>query len=80
MASFVPLKIIKKLNNITIILLGLCLIILSIKFDQYSSEEKRNNLIKIAKNIHFKNINKILIEQLNPYYFNIEHKIKKMKI
>ena len=77
MASFVPLKIIKKLNNITIILLGLCLIILSIKFDQYSSEEKRNNLIKIAKNIHFKNINKILIEQLNPYYFNIEHKIKK---
>ena len=73
----ISLKIIKKLNNISIILLGLCFIILSIKFNQHSSEEKQSNLIKITKNIHFKNINKIFIEKLNPYYLNIEHKINK---
>ena len=70
-------KFLKKLNNLIFIIIAISIIILSIKYNQYSAEKKRFELIKLTKNEYFKQTTKFFLDNLKSNFINISHVVQK---
>ena len=70
-------KFLKKLNNLIFIIIAISIIILSIKYNQYSAEKKRFELIKLTKNEYFKQTTKFFLDNLKSNFINISHVVRK---
>tara|TARA_B100000579_G_C22807192_1_gene843166 strand:+ start:11 stop:1303 length:1293 start_codon:yes stop_codon:yes gene_type:complete len=71
-----PYKFLRKINNLLFILLGSFLIILYVKYSQFTIEKKQNELIRTFENKHFKTTKDFILNKIKSNYLNIEHKIK----
>jgi len=71
--------LLKKLNNLLLfviyLILGSFLIILTIKYNEYSINKKNQMLIEILNNNYFKKTTQHIFKNLNSVYSNIDHKI-----
>ena len=67
----------KKINNLIFATIGILIIVLSIKYNQYSTEKKTLELVKLTKNEYFKETTKFFLDNLKSNFFNISHVIKK---
>ena len=69
----------KKLNNLLLfvvyLILGSFLIILAIKYSEYSINKKNQTLNEILNNNYFKKTTQHIFKNLNSVYSNIDHKI-----
>tara|TARA_B100001971_G_C18221152_1_gene557291 strand:+ start:255 stop:1553 length:1299 start_codon:yes stop_codon:yes gene_type:complete len=67
----------KKVNNLLFLIIGISIIILSIKYNQYSGERKKLELIQLTKNEYFKQTTKFFLNNLKSNFFNISHVAQK---
>ena len=67
----------KKINNLIFATIGILIIVLSIKYNQYSTEKKTLELVKLTKNEYFKETTKFFLDNLKSNFFNISHVIQK---
>jgi len=67
----------KKINNLIFATIGILIIVLSIKYNQYSAEKKTLELVKLTKNEYFKETTKFFLDNLKSNFFNISHVIQK---
>ena len=67
----------KKINNLIFATIGILIIVLSIKYNQYSTEKKTLELVKLTKNEYFKETTKFFLDNLKSNFFNILHVIQK---
>ena len=67
----------KKINNLIFATIGILIIVLSIKYNQYSAEKKTLELVKLTKNEYFKETTKFFFDNLKSNFFNILHVIQK---
>ena len=67
--------LLKKLNNLLFLILGSFLIILAIKYNQYSINKKNQTLTEIINNNYFKKTTQHIFNNLKSVYSNIDHKI-----
>ena len=67
----------KKINNLIFATIGILIIVLSIKYNQYSAEKKTLELVKLTKNEYFKETTKFFLDNLKSNFFNISHVIEK---
>ena len=67
----------KKINNLIFATIGILIIVLSIKYNQYSAEKKTLELVKLTKNEYFKETTKFFLGNLKSNFFNISHVIQK---
>ena len=77
MNNKITLKFLKKLNKLIFFSIAVLLIVLAIKYYQQSIQKKRENLIQITRSVHFKNTTNYILNKLNSYYSNIEHRVNK---
>ena len=77
MKVIVNYKFLKKINNLIFITVGISVLILSIKYNQYSIERKKLELIKLTKNEYFKQTTNFFLDKLKSNFFNISHAIQK---
>jgi len=70
-------RILKKINNLIFATIGILIIVLSIKYNQYSTEKKTLELVKLTKNEYFKETTKFFLDNLKSNFFNISHVIQK---
>ena len=73
-------KFLKKINNLIFVIIGISIVILSIKYNQYSAERKKLELIKLTKNEYFKQTGKFFLDNLKSNFFNISHVNSEVKI
>ena len=73
-------KFLKKINNLIFIIIGISIIILSIKYNQYSAEKKRLELIKLTKNEYFKQTTKFFLDNLKSNFLIFHMWFRKVKI
>ena len=71
--------LLKKLNNLILfviyLIFGSFLIILAIKYNEYSINKKNQTLNEILNNDYFKKATQHIFKNLNSVYSNIDHKI-----
>ena len=71
--------LLKKLNNLILfviyLIFGSFLIILAIKYNEYSINKKNQTLNEILNNDYFKKTTQHIFKNLNSVYSNIDHKI-----
>ena len=67
----------KKINNLLFLIIGISIIILSIKYNQYSGERKKLELIQLSKNEYFIQTTKFFLNNLKSNFFNISHVAQK---
>ena len=65
------------LKNILVLIIGLIIIIFSIKYNQYSIDTKKSELKTLIKNEYLRQTTNFLINNLKSNYLNISHNVEK---